>query len=59
MKIKTNVKAGGGTGDTGPTKLTTNHNQTVSRSLKIKSGVKAGLSAIGGTVKGTVNVKST
>jgi hypothetical protein len=33
MRIKTNVKAG---------KITTNHNQRISRSLKVKSGVKAG-----------------
>ena len=33
MKIKSNVKAGG---------LFLNHNQTVSRGLKVKTGVKAG-----------------
>ena len=33
MKIKTNVKAGG---------VATNHNQKVSRGLKVKTGIKAG-----------------
>jgi hypothetical protein len=33
MKIKTNVKAGG---------TTMQHNQRITRSLKVKSGVKAG-----------------
>ena len=33
MKIRTNVKAGG---------LATNHNQTASRGLKVKTKVKAG-----------------
>ena len=37
MKIKTNVKAGGGDA------LTANHNQTVVRGLKVKTNVKAGV----------------
>jgi hypothetical protein len=34
MKIKTNVKAGGG--------LTSNHNQTTARSLKVKTSIRVG-----------------
>jgi len=34
MKIKTNVKAGG---------VTLQHNQTLAKGLKVKTGVKAGL----------------
>jgi len=36
MKIKTNVKAGG---------VTLQHNQTVARGLKLKTGIKAGQNA--------------
>ena len=39
MKIKTIVKAGG---------WLNNHNQTVSRGLKVKTNVKAGIIIIGG-----------
>ena len=47
MKIKTNVKAGG----------MLNHNQKVARGVKVKTGVKAGLTDVGGPVRGTVNVR--
>jgi hypothetical protein len=33
MKIKTNVKAGG---------VTSNHNQTMARGLKVRTAIKAG-----------------
>jgi hypothetical protein len=54
MKIKTNVKAGGRTGDVviGTTvkagTLPPNHNQTVARGLKVKTNVKVGQGAVTG-----------
>jgi len=42
MKIKSNVRAG----ETFPPGPTANHNQTIARGLKVKSGVKAGIIAI-------------
>jgi len=45
MKIKTNVKAGASNGDIviGTTATSgSNHNQTVARGLKVKTGIKAG-----------------
>jgi hypothetical protein len=41
VKIKTNVKAGKN-GDCTTTDCGGNHNQTVARGLKVKTGVKAG-----------------
>ena len=41
MKIKTNVKAGG---------IQMQHNQTVARGLKVKSGVRAGDIPSDGTI---------
>ena len=41
MKIKTRIKAGRN-GDCSDSDCGLNHNQTISRALKIKSGIKAG-----------------
>jgi hypothetical protein len=46
MKIKTNVKAG--LQDPTCADCGKNHNQTVARGLKVKTGVKAGAGAIAG-----------
>ena len=43
MKVKTNVKAGGNCPRSG---CGLNHNQTVVRAMKVKSGIKAGLDGI-------------
>jgi len=42
LKVKTNVKAGGGTAASESDRITANHNQTVARALKVKTNVKAG-----------------
>jgi hypothetical protein len=43
MRIKTNVKAGHGTGGGGGAgRMPQNHNQTVTRGLKVRTNVKAG-----------------
>jgi hypothetical protein len=45
MKIKTHVKAGTDTACDGLMCGNTNHNQTMARGLKVKTGVKAGQGA--------------